>query len=103
MIPFATDTVNANININTKYVLDGGALLQKIKWEKQMTYEAILSLCLSYVKKHYGVQCVVVLTAIPKYHQEKIRRIPNTRKKKWTRNQGFSYSKEFFSPKNLSN
>ena len=46
-----------NTDTNTKYVLDGGALLQKIKREMQMTYTAISSL---YVKKHYGSQCIVV-------------------------------------------
>ena len=50
-------TSAANTDTN---VLGGGALLQKIKWEKQMTYAAISSLYVNYAKKHYRSQFIVV-------------------------------------------
>ena len=64
LLKYSTDATT-NPETNAKYVHDGGALLQKIKWEKQMTYAAISSLYINYVEKHYGSHCIVVFDSYP--------------------------------------
>ena len=41
------------------YVIDGGCLLHRVKWEKGATYAAIAQQYNQYVSKHYGVSTVV--------------------------------------------
>ena len=41
------------------YVLDGGALLQRIPWSRGETFEAIFERYVSYVTKHYGQATVI--------------------------------------------
>ena len=44
---------------NFKYVLDGGALVQRIPWQVGDTYDKILKSYIGYVTKHYGQPVVV--------------------------------------------
>ena len=44
----------------TKYVLDGGSLIHKIKWEKGMTYEEIALLYANYVVTKYGSNATII-------------------------------------------
>ena len=45
---------------NTKYVIDGGALLHRVKWQKKATYKEIIAQYVEYVRTRYGNCCVVV-------------------------------------------
>ncbi len=40
-------------------VLDGGALLHRVKWGKKMSYQQIAQQYVSYVRGKYGQRCVV--------------------------------------------
>ena len=42
-----------------QYVLDGGALLHRVVWNRGLTYDEICKQYVSYVKKHYGKPTVV--------------------------------------------
>ena len=44
---------------NVKYVLDGGALLYRVSWNKGMKFKTIAEAYLSYVKRHYGCAKIV--------------------------------------------
>lgn len=41
------------------HVLDGGALLHRVKWGKKMSYQDIAKLYVSYVRGKYGESCIV--------------------------------------------
>ena len=43
-----------------KHVLDGGALLHKVRWVKGKTYAETFTLYAEYVKKNYGAACTIV-------------------------------------------
>lgn len=43
----------------TKYVLDGGALLHRVKWKTKVTYRDIVNQYLKYVETHYGQSVIV--------------------------------------------
>ena len=51
---------SADIQGDCKYVLDGGALLQRIPWPRGFTYESIYDLYVKYVTEKYGYSSVVV-------------------------------------------
>ena len=42
------------VSCQVQYVLDGGALLQRIPWKKDVTYNEILGPCTEYVTRKYG-------------------------------------------------
>ena len=42
-----------------KHVLDGGALLHRVKWEKKMTYKEIAKQYVCRVRGKYGKSCIV--------------------------------------------
>jgi len=44
-----------------KHVLDGGFLLRKFVWERgQQTFRQICEGYISFVRRHYGANCVIV-------------------------------------------
>ena len=45
---------------HVQYVLDGGALLQKIPWAKGMTYDAICDSYVEHIKKGYEGKVEIV-------------------------------------------
>ena len=49
----------SHILSNEQYVIDGGALLHKIPWEKQKSIKAIIQSYREFVKKNYGCPLVV--------------------------------------------
>ncbi len=51
-------------SIRAEYVLDGGALLHKIKWAKKGTYADIVQQYASYVHAKYGT-CHVIFDGYP--------------------------------------
>ena len=54
------DGVQPNVgNAEAKYVLDGGALLHRVKWQKKTTYKEIAIQYVKYVRTWYGDCCVV--------------------------------------------
>ena len=55
-----TDSVNSSVHRRqAKHVLDGGALLHRVKWGKKMTYQDIAEQYVSYVRARYRQSCVV--------------------------------------------
>ena len=50
------------------HVLDGGALIHRIKWLKKATYKAIAKQYVTYVRAKYGHSCIVLM-AMNKVHQ----------------------------------
>ena len=44
---------------NVHFVLDGGALLHRVLWPRNITYDAICSLYVQYVERRYGKATVV--------------------------------------------
>ena len=42
-----------------KYVLDGGALLHRVKWQKKVTYKDIVMQYVKCVRLRYGDCCIV--------------------------------------------
>ena len=44
------DDTNLELSHNVEYVLDGGALLQRLPWKSGMTYSAICDLHVKHVK-----------------------------------------------------
>ena len=52
-------TAYPDLNDSMKYVLDGGALVQRIPWQVGDTYDKIPQSYINYVTKHYG-QAVVI-------------------------------------------
>ena len=47
------------LSLRAKYVLDGGALIHKVKWAKKGTYQDIVKQYVSYVRVKYG-NCFIV-------------------------------------------
>ena len=45
---------------NTEFVMDGGALLHKIPWQKSVTYHELCQIYYSYIAKNYGTKVTVV-------------------------------------------
>ena len=48
-----------------KYVLDGGALLQRIPWEIKRTYKQISEAYVGFIKKNFGRNVVIVFDSYP--------------------------------------
>ena len=46
--------------LGMRYVLDGGWLLHKVKWQQGVTFLEILKQYLDYVQKHYGFHSIIV-------------------------------------------
>ena len=44
----------------THFVIDGGALLQRIPWQRGVTYDHICKTYVQYVERHYGKQVTIV-------------------------------------------
>jgi hypothetical protein len=42
------------------YVLDGGCLLHKVKWSNSGTYSEVVSQYVTYVQKHFGLNCFII-------------------------------------------
>ncbi len=55
-----SDVQPAECNARTKYVIDGGALLHKVKWAKKTTYHDVIMQHVEYVHRKYGHQCCIV-------------------------------------------
>ncbi len=55
-----SDVQPAECNARTKYVIDGGALLHKVKWAKKTTYHDVIMQYVEYVHRKYGHQCCIV-------------------------------------------
>ena len=53
------DVQPAECNARTKYVIDGGALLHKVKWAKK-TYHNVIMQYMEYIHCKYGHQCCIV-------------------------------------------
>jgi len=47
-------------NCGTHYVLDGGALLHRVRWMKGLTYSQIAKQYVTYIARHYGT-CVTIV------------------------------------------
>jgi len=47
------------LNLHATYILDGGALIHKVKWAKKGTYQDIVKQYVSYVRVKYGNCCIV--------------------------------------------
>jgi len=43
-----------------KYVVDGGFLLRKMRWSRELTYGGIAKNYVQYIQKMYGKNCVIV-------------------------------------------
>ena len=54
-----------DVSGQVQYVLDGGALLQRIPWKKGAKYSEILGTYTEYVTRKYG-QAIVVLNSSPR-------------------------------------
>ena len=44
---------------DASYILDGGALLHRVPWQRGMSYEAIYQQYVRYVVSHYGVSTII--------------------------------------------
>ena len=56
-----TKSVQTKISSDkTHFVIDGGALLQLIPWQRGIMY-TICKICVKYVERHYGKQAAIVL------------------------------------------
>lgn len=53
------DVEPSELSLQAKYVLDGGALIHKVKWKKRGTYQDIVKQYVSYVRCKYGTCCIV--------------------------------------------
>ena len=58
-----------------KYVLDGGALLQRFPWEIKRTYKQISETYVGFIKKNFGRNVVIVFDSYPAQPQQKVKRI----------------------------
>ena len=55
-----TDSVDSSeLRRQMMHVLDGGALLHRVKWGKKMSYQEVAKQYVSYVRGKYGESCVV--------------------------------------------
>lgn len=59
-----TPTEQTDLN-DTKYVIDGGFLLHRVKWRHGQTYAEICSSYVSYVKSNYKSSAIVVFDGYP--------------------------------------
>ncbi len=59
-----SDVQPAECNARTKYVIDGGALLHKVKWAKKTTYHDVIMQDVEYVHRKYEHQCCIVFMAM---------------------------------------
>ena len=55
----ASDPTESNIDKTKHYVIDGGSLLHRIPWAKNMTFRAIFDLYLNYITQRYSEATVV--------------------------------------------
>ena len=55
-----SDVQPAECNVRTSYVIDGGALLHKVKWAKKAAYKDILLQYVRYVHAKYGQRTCIV-------------------------------------------
>jgi hypothetical protein len=46
--------------IHGVFVIDGGALLHRVKWPKLGTYDSVIALYLVYVRRHFSESCTIV-------------------------------------------
>ena len=46
-------------NTQIHHILDGGALIHRVKWPKGVTYSEIAKTYVSYVHQHYGHSCII--------------------------------------------
>ena len=60
-----TGLAKCTVDENGKYVLDGGALLQKLPWTRGVTFDAITEIYSGYILKCYGSNVVVVFDGYP--------------------------------------
>ena len=44
----------------THFVIDSGALLQRIPWQRGIMYDNICEIYVKYVERHYGKQATIV-------------------------------------------
>ena len=49
------------IDKSSLYVVDGGTLLQRVRWMKSLTFKELAQLYVSYVRRHYGVAFIVLM------------------------------------------
>ena len=52
------DVQSSERNSQICHVLDGGALIHRIKWPKKATYRDVANIYVQYVQ-HYGQSCIV--------------------------------------------
>lgn len=72
-------TEQADLN-DTKYVIDGGFLLHRVKWHHGQTYAEICSSYVSYVKSNYKSNAVVIFDGYPDEACESTKRIERLRR-----------------------
>ena len=57
---FFTSSVNGSVyQRQAKHVINGGALLHRVKWAKKTTYHSIAMQYVSYVHSKYGGRCCI--------------------------------------------
>ena len=65
--------------MRTSYVIDGGALLHKVKWDKKAAYKGILLQYVQYVHAKYGQRTCIVFdgyeSGLSTKDQEHLRRL----------------------------
>ena len=56
-----TKSVQTKISSDkTHFVIDGGALFQRIPWQRGITYDNICEIYIKYVEQHYGKQAKII-------------------------------------------
>ncbi|KAL4100763.1 hypothetical protein QTP88_020794 [Uroleucon formosanum] len=68
---------------NALYVIDGGFLLHRVMWQLNLTFNQIFQLYLSYIRKHFGTNAVIVFdgyneSSTSTKNMERNRRVKNT-------------------------
>lgn len=59
IFPSTLNTPNISDD-NVLFVIDGGFLLHRVVWPSNVKYGSIFYLYITYVKRHYGLNCIVV-------------------------------------------
>ena len=88
----------------THFVIDGGALPQRIPWQHGITYDSICEIYVKYVEQHYGKQATIVFdgyqhgpsTKDPTHQRRKVKGVGP--KVKLQGSAVMSYKKDFFFP-----
>jgi len=74
-------TAQVDLNLNdTKYIIDGGFLLHRVKWHHGKTYADICRGYVSYVKSNYKSNAVVIFDGYPNESYESTKRIERLRR-----------------------